>query len=159
MSFVSFARRAALAGAVVTLAACGHDHEDITVASARIEVLNASNAVVQTVTVTPNNVTGGPLVLVQNANTTVRVTWLDGSGAADPANTDADFQVRFNPPAGSGLTFTLASGSRTQGTMRGTTVQTSANVGLSLFHTGENHSDFDANVPVRVNAPATVSQR
>jgi hypothetical protein len=159
MQFASFVRRAALAGAVVTLAACGHDHEDITVASARLEVLNASNAVIQTVTVTPNAVTGGPLVLTQNANTTVRVTWLDAAGAADPANSDADFELRFNPPSGSGLTWALASGSRTQGTMRGTSVQTSVNVGLSLFHTGENHSDFDANVPVRVNAPTVTSQQ
>jgi uncharacterized protein YfaS (alpha-2-macroglobulin family) len=149
MSFRSLSRIAVVAG-TMALAACGHDHEDVTVTSARLEVLNASGAVVQTVTVTPNNVTGGPLALTLNTNATVRVTWLNAAGAADPANTDSDFEVRFNPPTGSGLTWTLASGSRTQGTMRGTAAQASVNVGLSLFHTGENHSDFDANIPVRV---------
>lgn len=150
MSLVSFVRRSAAVAVIATLAACGHDHEDVTVTSARLEVLNAGGAVVQTVTVTPNNVTGGPLALTLSANTTVRVTWLNASGAADPANTDSDFEVRFNPPSGSGLTWALASGSRTQGTMRGATAQASVNVGLSLFHTQENHSDFDASVPVRV---------
>lgn len=155
MRITTFARLALAGATVVTLAACGHDHEDITVASARVEVLNTAGAVIQTVTVTPNNVTGGPLQLTRNVATTVRVTWLDGSGASDPANNDSDFQVRFNPPSGAGLTFTLSSGSRTSGVMTGSTVQaTAVQVGLQLYHTGENHSDFDAQVPVRVVNPS-----
>lgn len=153
-------RLAALALSVVTLAACDdHDHEDITVASARVEVLNGTN-VVQTITVTPSGVTGGPLALTRNVATTIRVTWLNASGASDPANSDSDFQVRFNPPAGSGLSFALASGSRNSGTMTGTTVTTSAvQVGVSLYHTVEAHSDFDANIPVTVqNATVAVRQ-
>lgn len=154
MRIASLARRALAGVAIATLAACGHDHEDITVASARIEVLNARGDAVQTVTVTPNNVTGGPLQLVRGAATTIRVTWLDGSGASDPANNDSDFQVRFNPPSGSGLTFSLNSGSRTTGVMTGATTQATAlQVGIQLFHTGENHSDFDARVPVTVIVP------
>lgn len=157
MRITTFARRAFAAAAVATLAACGDDHkdEDITVASARVEVLNNSGAVIQTLNVTPNNVTGGPLQLVRNVATTIRVTWLDGSGASDPANNDSDFQVRFNPPSGAGLTFTLSSGSRTSGVMTGSTVQASpVQVGLQLYHTGENHSDFDAQVPVTVVNPS-----
>lgn len=156
MHLTTFARRALAGAAIATLAACGHDHEDITVASARIEVLNTSGAAVQTVTVTPNNVTGGPLQLTRGVAATIRVTWLDGSGASDPANNDSDFQVRFNPPAGSGLTFSLNSGSRTTGVMTGATLQgTAVQVGVQLYHTGENHSDFDARVPVTVvNPPA-----
>jgi hypothetical protein len=143
-------RSAVLALSVVTLAACGHDHEDVTVASARVEVLNGTT-VVQTLTVTPSGVTGGNLTLARNVATSIRVTWLNSSGAADPANNDADFEVRFNPPAGSGLSFALASGSRTSGTMTGATVTTSpVQVGLSLYHRVEAHSDFDANIPVTV---------
>ncbi|MDX2185000.1 MAG: hypothetical protein SFW08_13565 [Gemmatimonadaceae bacterium] len=153
-------RFAALALSVVTLAACDdHDHEDVTVTSARVEVLNGT-AVAQTLTVTPNGVTGGPLNLTRNVATTIRVTWLDASGAADPANNDADFEVRFNPPAGSGLSFALASGQKHRGTMTGSTVTTSAvQVGISLYHTVEAHSDFDANIPVTVqNAAVAVRQ-
>lgn len=156
MHFPSLGRRVLAGLAVATLAACAHDHEDVTVTSARIEVLNSGGTAVQTVTVTPNNVTGGPLQLTRGAATTIRVTWLDASGAADPANSDGDFQVRFAPPAGSGLSFSLTAGSRTQGVMTGTTLQSTAvQVGVQLYHTGENHSDFDARVPVTViNPPA-----
>ncbi|MCU0622282.1 MAG: hypothetical protein MUF53_00295 [Gemmatimonadaceae bacterium] len=156
MRITTLVRRALAGAAIATLAACEHDHEDITVASARVEVLNSGGAVMQTVTVTPNNVTGGPLQLTRGVAATVRVTWLDGSGASDPANNDSDFEVRFSPPAGSGLSFALNSGSRTTGVMTGSTVQASAvQVGVQLYHTGENHSDFDARVPVTVVNPPT----
>jgi hypothetical protein len=158
MQMLAFGRRAMLALSLVALGACSDDHDDenITVASARIEVLNSGGTATQTLTVTPNNVTGGPLALVRGAATTIRVTWLNGSGASDPANSDANFVVRFNPPAGSGLSFALNGGSRSTGVMTGSTAQSPAvQVGIQLYHTVENHTDFDARVPVTVTNPAT----
>lgn len=152
MPIARLVRHSALAASVAVLAACGgdHNHEDVTVASARVEVLSAGGAVVQTVTVTPSGVTGGPLLLSQGVATTLNIVWLNAAGAPDQVMTDVNFQVRFTPPTGTGLSWALASGQRNRGTMTGTTVRAATNVAMSLFHVAEGHSDFDATLPVQV---------
>ncbi len=146
------ARVASLTAALLFAGACSDSHSDenVTVVSARVERLDGTGAVTQTVTVTPSGATGGPLQLTRNQTTIIRITWLNAAGAPDAVMTDAAFEARFAPPSGSGLSFVLASGQKHTGTMTGANLTASTNVPMSLFHTVENHTDFDAVLPVSV---------
>lgn len=141
----------------LALSACDdHGHDTVSVNGARVELLSASGTVLQALTITPSTAPSAPLSIGRGVPATIRVTWLDASGASDPANNDADFVVRITPPSGSGLAFSLATGSRSTGTLTGSTLQaTAVQVPLSLFHTKENHSDLDVNIPVVVVTPTT----
>ncbi len=142
---------AALALLVSSCSSSSNRHVDLGVASARIEVVDGTGNVTQTVNVLVENDQPSALMITRNVAVTIRVAWLDATGMPVPGASDPSLQFRLRVPTGFGLSYAPSATNRFSGTLSGSTAGPEAIfVPMELFDAAENHVQFASLIPILV---------
>lgn len=148
--FRSARRAALLVASVFAFAACtddDHGHEG------EVDFMRVTVGAQELMVNATGVVTNGPIILTSGEVTDISVEFLDADMDDALAEHADEYQVNLTAPAN----VTFARTGPFSGTLTGGTAG-SYNVQFSLFHVEENHEDFGPfNVPVTVNAPATLT--